>query len=113
MTAADGGLSTAVSWAGGQVAVRCSGEIDVETGPELRKALKAALAEGPERITVDLAGVTFCDCTGLGLLVGVRRRAQAAGVEFEVTGVTSPTVAKLIRIFGLAELLGVKWPAGG
>lgn len=108
MSAADGGLSIAVASVGGEVFVTVCGEIDVATGPCLGEALQAALSERPARIVVDFTGVSFCDCCGLGVLLTARRRACRAGIDFQVTGVTAPSVVKLIRLFGLAEVLGVK-----
>ncbi|MCQ4083660.1 STAS domain-containing protein [Streptomyces sp. RB6PN25] len=113
MTAAEGGLGTAVSSDGGQVTVTISGEIDVSTGPCLKQALQAALDRRPGRIVVDFTRVEFCDCCGLGVLLGGRRQARRAGIDFQVTGVAAPTVVKLIRLFGLAEVLGVQRPQGG
>ncbi len=107
MTATDARLRTTVSQAGSQVAVACSGEMDYATGPLLREALQAALAGRPDRITVDLSGVTFCDCGGMDFLLAGRQRAHAVGADFQVIGVTSPIVAKLISLLGLAKSLGI------
>jgi anti-sigma B factor antagonist len=113
MTVADGGLTTAVSWDGGQVTVAVFGEIDVETGPCLKEALQAALDGRPDRIVVDFAGVSFCDCCGLGFLLAARQQARSAEIDFSVTGVTAPTVLRLLRFFDLTEMLGMPRPEPG
>jgi anti-sigma B factor antagonist len=58
------------------VAVR--GEIDVYTGPPLRTEL-AGLATAHRHLLVDLTAVTWLDSTGLGVLIGVRKRLHARG----------------------------------
>ncbi|MFB7508331.1 STAS domain-containing protein, partial [Streptomyces broussonetiae] len=54
------------------------GELDVVTAAELRAALQQAVTTYP-RTVVDLAGVAFCDCTGLSALLAASRRARERG----------------------------------
>lgn len=65
------------------VTVRCSGEIDLATGPALRLALSRAVDDHPF-VVVDLTGVTFCDSTGLHVLLSAHQEAQAAGGRLEI-----------------------------
>jgi anti-sigma B factor antagonist len=51
-----------------------SGELDVQSVPELRERLAAAIDAGNTRIVVDLADVSFIDSLSLSALVGARRR---------------------------------------
>lgn len=48
--------------------VIASGQIDAHTAPRLADALCAARNDGP-RTVLDLTEVTFCDSSGLGVLV--------------------------------------------
>lgn len=57
------------------------GIVDLATAPELRAALLPLVVAG-ESVVLDLAGVTFVDSTGLGVLVAAHRRAKAAGSRF-------------------------------
>ncbi len=59
--------------------VAARGEVDVATAPALRAAVDEALDRGPADVVVDLPGVTFIDSTGLGVLIGARRRCLDAG----------------------------------
>lgn len=54
-------------------------DIDVYTAPELRQAGIEAVAGGHFRIVIDLTGVTYMDSTGLGVLVGMLKRASTYG----------------------------------
>jgi anti-sigma B factor antagonist len=58
----------------GAVVVSLAGELDLYNANEVRDALLAACAEKPERLVVDLAGVTFIDSTALGVLIEARTR---------------------------------------
>ena len=53
------------------------GEIDFATAGDLKKVLTDALLDGAVHLVVDLDGVEFIESTGLGTLIGGRRRALA------------------------------------
>ncbi|WP_369243627.1 STAS domain-containing protein [Streptomyces sp. R41] len=48
--------------------ITVSGELDIDTAADLRQALAAAVTVYEETV-IDLAGVDFCDCAGIGTLV--------------------------------------------
>jgi anti-anti-sigma factor len=54
------------------------GELDVIDAAELPRILSATAAPG-SRVVVDLAGLTFMDCSSLAALVSARRQALEAG----------------------------------
>ena len=58
----------------GVVVVSLAGELDLYNAGDVREALLAATAEEPQRLVVDLAGVTFIDSTALGVLIEARSR---------------------------------------
>ncbi|RKT74965.1 anti-sigma B factor antagonist [Saccharothrix variisporea] len=60
------------------------GEIDTATCDQVRRDLLACLADAPEGLVVDLAGVTFLGSLGIAVLVEVREHAERAGVAFAV-----------------------------
>ena len=51
-----------------------SGEVDVATVPRLREQLHGLVAQGSNKIIVNLDAVDFLDSTGLGVLVETRTR---------------------------------------
>lgn len=59
---------------GGAIVVILAGELDLYNANDVRAALLAACAEAPERLIVDVAGVTFIDSTALGVLIEARSR---------------------------------------
>jgi anti-anti-sigma factor len=59
--------------------VRATGEIDLEAEPELARVLQAVITRGSapgweHHVVLDLAAVTFLDCSGLRPLIDARRR---------------------------------------
>ena len=57
-----------------------SGEIDHDTAQTLRQRIDdAALMRMPRVLVLDLTQVSFMDSSGIGLILGRRRRMQALG----------------------------------
>jgi anti-sigma B factor antagonist len=75
------------------------GEIDLASAPALKSELLALLVRGYERLVLDLSGVTHMDSTGLGVLVGIRRRLPDGG-RIAIAG-AAPNVRELFAITGL------------
>jgi|SRR3954454_19122341 len=89
----------------GTATVRFAGELDVDRVAEMRMWLDRAFSAAElTRVEVDLALTEFVDSTALGVLVGSRRRADEAGVEFVVTNLP-PRVERLFAITGTLTLL--------
>jgi anti-sigma B factor antagonist len=86
--------------------VTVAGEIDILTVPQLRAALREAMASGHTRIAVDLEGTSFLDSSALGVLVGaVKRLRPGAGVLAIVTA--DPQLVETFRMTGLDELFTI------
>jgi anti-anti-sigma factor len=81
------------------------GEVDMATAYALHDELLSVLsAQTPDLFDVDLAGVTFMDCTGLGVLVALRRAAAQAGCQLRVTN-PQPIVRRVLEVTGLLGIL--------
>jgi anti-anti-sigma factor len=99
------GFTVRSETAGDDVVLHVAGDLDMATVPELRAAVEDAAAA--PRVVVDLSGLTFCDSTGLALLLETRKAAAAAGREVVVRNPSEPfrRVAELVR---LDEVLGIR-----
>ena len=84
----------------GYAIVTISGEIDIARAPALREQLIGLLRPGPSRLVVDLSRVTFCDASGLAVLVGVARRVGLLGGVLRLAAPT-PLVSTVLRLTGL------------
>ena len=84
--------------------VRASGEFDISTTPILTSQLSDAFGAGCRRFRVDLAEVTFCDASTVGVLVAHRRRLRDAGGTFENVA-ASECVRRILSLVGLTSML--------
>ncbi|GLW25265.1 hypothetical protein Mame01_53070 [Microbispora amethystogenes] len=80
--------------------IRLSGEIDIFTSPDLREDLLDVLRYSRSVLNLDLSGVTACDACGLGVLVGIQRRAKTMGITLSLTA-ARPYLSRLLRATGL------------
>lgn len=86
-----------------QIAV--AGEIDLATTEQLQADLLDVISTGlAHRIEVDLAGVTFMDCSGLSGLVVARGVAARAGCRLQITK-PQPIVRRVLEMTGLLAIL--------
>jgi anti-sigma B factor antagonist len=80
--------------------VALSGEIDLDSAPDLRATLNELWELGYTHYVFDLAEVTFLDSTGLGVLIGFQKRLEDAGARIAVAAVP-PDLARLLGVVGL------------
>jgi anti-anti-sigma factor len=84
--------------------VTISGEIDIQSGPQLRDHLLGVIRQHGARLALDLADVTFIDCAGINVLLAARRRAQLEGGSLRVLR-ASPRVRRVITLTHLGPVL--------
>ncbi|MFD8393943.1 anti-sigma factor antagonist [Streptomyces sp. NPDC059680] len=92
-----------VSPCGGRVLVTLCGELDICTEGALRSALREAVGRGCQGVDLDLTGITFCDCSGLNVLLAARRAALRAGKTLTVRA-ASRQVRRLLNATGTGSL---------
>lgn len=77
-----------------------TGELDLHTSPQLKRALSDVIGEGPTHVALDLSGVPFMDSSCLGVLVGGLKRARENGGELALLSL-QPSPAKVMALTGL------------
>jgi len=105
-TTVDPDLDVSVRTAGDVTIAELTGELDIASAPALREQLLDLLRPGSSQLVVDLSKVSFCDASGLAVLVGTGRRARLLGGFLRLSAV-SPQVAEALRITGLQRNLEV------
>ncbi|QKG24308.1 STAS domain-containing protein [Actinomadura verrucosospora] len=94
----------------GHTLIALGGELDIASAPSLRERLRVALIDAGPHVVIDLSGVTFCDVSGLALLIGARRRIGPGGTL--VLAGPRPQMVRLLHVTGLDRAFAVR-PAGG
>jgi anti-sigma B factor antagonist len=77
-----------------------TGDINMMTSPRMRAALMQAASEQPQRLVVDLEGVTYIDSSGIATLVEALQRARRQGRQLVLRGLRESIKA----VFQLARL---------
>ena len=100
------GLDCFVRNEDGIAVAELAGELDLARAPALREQLLGLLRPGSSRLILDLSRVSFCDASGLAVLVGTGRRARLLG-GFQRLAAVSPHVARVLNLTGLRRHLPV------
>ncbi|CAM5291221.1 STAS domain-containing protein [Streptomyces pilosus] len=87
---------------GDRVRVTVRGELDFEA-QHLRYELHEALRSSGTGVDLDLSGVSFCDCSGLSVLLDARQRALGLGRTVTLRA-SSPAVERLLGLIGAQDL---------
>jgi anti-anti-sigma factor len=104
-------VTVRVDAAGDRLAVTVSGELDLDSDPLLQQTLNKALDRATKGLELDLAGVDFCDCSGLNVLLDVHDRARLSGKQVTLSA-TSRAVQRLLTLTNTLPLF-TQDPAGG
>ncbi len=95
-----------VHTADGIMIAELAGELDLATASALREQLLGLLRPGAGRLVLDLSRVTFCDASGLAVLIGTSHRARRLGGFLRLAAV-SPPVDRVLDLTGLHRHLAV------
>lgn len=97
-------IEIAVSRSGADAIVRVNGRIDVESSPAVRDRLQAVLSSDPlpQGVTVDVAGVTSIEASGIATLIEALRVARHHEIRFHLQGHGS-----VLQLFESTGLLGL------
>jgi anti-sigma B factor antagonist len=88
------------------VALRPVGEIDIATAGCVDAALEDLLVAGFRELVLDLRDVTFLDSSGIRLMVGWARRADADGFRFAYAP-GPEAVRQVLRLTGVDGFVAV------
>ena len=92
--------------ADGVTIAELSGDLDLASAPGLREQLLGLLRPGTSRLVLDLSRVSFCDASGLAVLVGASHRARMLGGFLRLAAV-SPATGRVLQLTGLDRHLSI------
>ncbi|WP_320781308.1 STAS domain-containing protein [Streptomyces sp. CRN 30] len=87
---------------GGPFVLEVKGELDHHSADVLTAAVDAAPFDS-HGVVVDLAGLTYCDSTGITVLITAYQRAQATGSPLSLAGVSEDQM-RVFDIVGLDQV---------
>jgi anti-sigma B factor antagonist len=98
-------LEIAVDRGGSDVIVRLNGRIDVDSSPDIRDCLLTILTgkQLVQAVTVDVAGVTFIEASGVATFVEGLKIARQRQIRLHLQGLHG-SVLRLFEVTGLLPL---------
>lgn len=102
----------------GEATVRLRGELDIATADQAYAYLCDVVDSERGPVTMNLAGLTFCDAAGLGVLARVAGHARRSGRSV-LLAAPRPALLRIMRITGMddtfpeagaAPLTLIAWP---
>lgn len=88
----------------GVVVVGISGELDIATAPDLDDFLIHLAATGHHHLVLNMARLTFCDASGIRVMIRARARADAQLGWLHLMAV-SPRLHRILTILALLRVL--------
>jgi anti-anti-sigma factor len=89
-----------------EMVVRVTGEILASNCHELRDSVQGLAVRG-RVLSVNLAGVTFIDTSGIGVLIMLRTHFKARGGDLRVAD-PQPQVLRVFKTMGIAPIFGLR-----
>ncbi len=86
--------------------LEATGELDNCSAPQVRDVLMDLRLDPGQQLVVDLSGVTFCDSSGITVLIASRNHALAAGAGIALAAVPE-RITRIFRIVGLEQVFAV------
>ncbi|MEU7693229.1 STAS domain-containing protein [Microbispora hainanensis] len=86
--------------------VALDGALDYTNAEPLRRNVEALLGEHHRQLVLDLSGVSFCDSTGIRILLAVRKLLQERDGAVTLAA-PNDRLAKIFRVTGLISAFTV------
>ncbi|MGW0331725.1 STAS domain-containing protein [Streptomyces sp. NPDC003011] len=87
----------------GPVLLKVAGELDHYTAPQLTQALDGVPLTPGTALVIDLSGLTYCDSTGITVLVTAYHRTEAAGCSLSLAGLDH-NLTRVFQTVGLDQV---------
>ena len=88
------------------VVVTLPAEIDITNAEAIGEALSSAIASGAKIVIADMTGTTFCNSSGISVLVQAHRQAAANHAELRLV-VLSAAVLRALKLVRMDFLLPI------
>ena len=88
------------------VVVALSAEIDMANAGEVGQQLVSAVEPGVKTVIADMTATTFCDSSGISMLVRAHKQAVANGTELRLV-VSAAAVLRSLALASIDHLLPI------
>ena len=88
------------------VVIALPAEIDMANAGQVGEELGSALATGVRAVIADMSATTFCDSSGISMLVQARKQAAANGTQLRLV-VRSGPVLRALTLVRMDQLLPI------
>jgi anti-sigma B factor antagonist len=95
-------LTVDVMSEGGTTVLVVCGELDAYSAPTLDAAVERILAQGADRLVLDLGGVGFIDSSGLRSMIRARKQIGEEPTSLQIRN-PQPSTVRLLDITGLTD----------
>ena len=85
---------------------RMSGEIDINTSPQIKKVFDKILSEKKEKILINFKDVSYVDSSGLATLVEMLKNIRSYGGRLKLSSLSSK-IRSLFEITKLEKLFDI------
>jgi anti-sigma B factor antagonist len=89
-----------------QVVITLPGEIDVTNSPGLRETLLAVIRQQSVLLVADMSATTFCDSSGINVIVAAYRQAVAVGADMRLV-IRHSAARRVFEINGIDTVIGI------
>lgn len=86
--------------------VSIAGRLTAAEAPSVRQHVLDVLEQGDAKLVLDLSELTFCDSSGLSVLISALKAARARGGNVALAGLT-PTIRALIELTRLQQVFEI------
>lgn len=106
------GLELATRATADGAVLEVTGDLDHDTAAAFRASLtEVALGPG-QTLTLDLAGLEFCDSSGITALITARNHSRSQGAETVLARIPAET-ARVLHFVGLDQILRIETAGTG
>lgn len=103
------GIEMLVTTEVGGATLAVSGELDLNTAPDMAEQASIIVdTDAPGRLTLDFAGLTFCDSAGISVLVRLRQQCDERGWQLRIVNTQRAVHRMLVDFTGLGEYLNIE-----
>jgi anti-anti-sigma factor len=97
-------FSVALTLGRDRARIQLCGELDAAVADKLSAAFEDACAAEPSLLLVDLADLSFCDSSGIRLLLLAAAESASKDIQMRIVGV-QPNVRRVLELTHADELL--------